>query len=245
MTIHNKANGNQVLDVSNGANANGTIIQFYASNGSAWQQFNMAARNGTGQYATKTKRYGQRTYIPATAPTRSGYKFKNWNTKSDGTGTAYAPGQNFTSDIGGTVTLYASWQKLSYTNTIVHWKYVGTGGDNGDGTFKRMGSTTFTGTQGSTVTIPTSHIQSYSGYTNTGNVGSNWGTSTWSTKKIGATFIQPAANVSMEYYYYPDQVLDLNGWLDGASNGNISGYGTADVYINGTLAAKSITKVRR
>ena len=33
------------------------------------------------------------------------------------------------------------------------------------------------------------------------------------------------------YYYF-----DLNGYLDGDSSGGISGYGTADVYINGNLA---------
>lgn len=31
--------------------------------------------------------------------------------------------------------------------------------------------------------------------------------------------------------------LDLNGWLDGANNGGLSTYGTADVYVNGNLEA--------
>ena len=35
--------------------------------------------------------------------------------------------------------------------------------------------------------------------------------------------------------------LDLNGLLDGASSGNISGYGTADVYINGSLVSNDVT----
>lgn len=35
--------------------------------------------------------------------------------------------------------------------------------------------------------------------------------------------------------------LDLNGWLDGASSGNISGYGVADVYINGSRVAAGVT----
>jgi len=44
---------------------------------------------------------------------RTGYDFKGWNTKSDGTGTTYVPGEdtykNLTSTYGGEVTLYAKW----------------------------------------------------------------------------------------------------------------------------------------
>lgn len=40
----------------------------------------------------------------------------------------------------------------------------------------------------------------------------------------------------------PDQYyLDLNGYLDGVQTGNIANYGTADIYINGTLVANDIT----
>ena len=35
--------------------------------------------------------------------------------------------------------------------------------------------------------------------------------------------------------------LDLNGLLDGSSSGSISPYGTADVYINGSLAAQGVS----
>lgn len=39
------------------------------------------------------------------------------------------------------------------------------------------------------------------------------------------------------YYYY----LDLNGMLDGVSSGGISGFGTADVYINGSLVDNDVS----
>ena len=94
--------------------------------------------------------------------------------------------------------------KTEYTNTIAHWKYVGTGGDNGNGTFKKMGTSTFTGKAGNSVTIPSNLVQSYTGYYNTGVAGSYWGTGTWSNKNIGSSFTQPACNVWMEYYYYPN-----------------------------------------
>lgn len=42
-------------------------------------------------------------------------------------------------------------------------------------------------------------------------------------------------------YTLPDYYLDLNGYLDGATSGNISGYGVADVYINSSRVAAGVT----
>jgi hypothetical protein len=41
---------------------------------------------------------------------KPGYTFKNWNTKSDGTGHSYEPGSKIT--INGAVFLYATWEAL-------------------------------------------------------------------------------------------------------------------------------------
>jgi hypothetical protein len=38
---------------------------------------------------------------------KTGYKFLNWNTKNDGSGTSYAPGSKI--KINGAVFLYAMW----------------------------------------------------------------------------------------------------------------------------------------
>lgn len=48
---------------------------------------------------------------------REGYKFIGWNTKADGTGTSYSAGQDISSILteGGSLTLYAQWQALTYT----------------------------------------------------------------------------------------------------------------------------------
>ena len=43
------------------------------------------------------------------------------------------------------------------------------------------------------------------------------------------------------YYTPPTYYLDLNGSLDGSSSGDISTCGTADVYINGSLAAQGVS----
>ena len=46
-------------------------------------------------------------------PTRTGWTFQNWNTKSDGTGTTYDAGASYTPS--GNVTLYAVWKQITYT----------------------------------------------------------------------------------------------------------------------------------
>lgn len=43
-------------------------------------------------------------------PTREGYHFIGWNTRPDGTGTSYQPGDNFIAPEGD-VTLYAQWEE--------------------------------------------------------------------------------------------------------------------------------------
>ena len=65
------------------------------------------ARGGTGGPTTVTKTHGVTLTLPTTKPTRSGYTFAEWNTKSDGTGTAYAPGASYTGNANAT--LYARW----------------------------------------------------------------------------------------------------------------------------------------
>ena len=60
--------------------------------------------------------------------TKTGYTFKNWNTKADGSGTSYADGasvKNLTTQNGATVTLYAQWKANPYT--IVFHSNGGTG----------------------------------------------------------------------------------------------------------------------
>lgn len=66
-----------------------------------------SANGGTGAPASQTKTYGQTLTLSSTRPARSGYTFLGWATKSDGTGTAYAPGGSYTANAAAT--LYAVW----------------------------------------------------------------------------------------------------------------------------------------
>ena len=76
------------------------------------------ANGGKGSHTdtglTSGSEYNVRT-LPATGITRDGYTFKGWNTKADGSGTSYAPGDTIT--ITEDLTLYAQWEKTSSGDT--------------------------------------------------------------------------------------------------------------------------------
>lgn len=70
------------------------------------------ANGGTGTMTNSSHTYDVAKNLTTNTYTRIGYKFNDWNTKSDGSGTSYKDGQsvsNLTSTNGGTVTLYAQW----------------------------------------------------------------------------------------------------------------------------------------
>ena len=75
----------------------------------------------SGTMANKTgMKYGTTYTLTANAYKRKGYTFAGWNTKADGTGTAYADNakvKNLTATNGKTITLYAQWRKIKYTIT--------------------------------------------------------------------------------------------------------------------------------
>ncbi len=69
------------------------------------------ANGGTGAPGDQTKTYGSALTLTTAKPTKTGYTFKSWNTKPDGSGTSYASGGNYNVDQnGGIVTLYAIWK---------------------------------------------------------------------------------------------------------------------------------------
>ena len=77
------------------------------------------ANGGTGGPSAQTKTYGVNltlsTLTSSTTPTKTGYTFKNWNTRADGTGTSYEPGKLYSANEP--VTLYAQWNIVKYSIT--------------------------------------------------------------------------------------------------------------------------------
>ena len=56
-------------------------------------------------------------------PTHTGYSFTGWNTKADGTGTAFAAGASARVDIDGSNDLYAQWTPNTNTKYTVEFYY--------------------------------------------------------------------------------------------------------------------------
>ena len=84
------------------------------------------ANGGSGTTSAQTKTYGTALSLRSngfTAPT--GYHFNGWNTKADGSGTAYSAGGSYTSNAA--LTLYAQWAK-----NVVRLAYNINGGNMGN-----------------------------------------------------------------------------------------------------------------
>ena len=105
------------------ATPNTYIVEFDGNNASS------------GSMANLEMTYDTAKTLPENTFTKTGYVFDGWNTKADGSGTAYTDQvsvNNLTSTNGGTVTLYAQWTPITYTVT-----YDGngaTGGSTADST---------------------------------------------------------------------------------------------------------------
>ena len=84
------------------------------------------ANGGSGAPGNQTKTYGVALTLSSTKPTRTGYTFVKWNTKSDGTGINYNSGAVYTGNAN--LTLYAVWTPNKYTV-----KYDANGGSGAPG----------------------------------------------------------------------------------------------------------------
>lgn len=157
------------------------------------------ANGGSGTTASSSHTYGVAKTLTANAFTRTGYTFKGWNTKADGSGACYTNSQsvsNLTSTNGSTVTLYAQWTANTYTYNIVYKSSTG----------KALGTSTVAGTFGSSKSVS---APAKTGYT-TPSAQTVVFDST-SAKTI--TFTYPIVNYTISY--------NLNG---GSVSGNPSSY---------------------
>lgn len=71
--------------------------------------------DGTGAYRTQTVTVGATVNLMANPFTRTGYTFTGWNTKADGSGTAFTDQQAVIASTSAT--LYAQWSPITYTIT--------------------------------------------------------------------------------------------------------------------------------
>ena len=77
------------------------------------------ANKGTGEMSASTGNVGSEVAVKENQFTRQGYYFAGWNTKADGTGTTYMPGENYTLTAGDDI-LFAVWKEVG---TFKVWAY--------------------------------------------------------------------------------------------------------------------------
>ncbi len=93
------------------------------------------ANGGTGTMNKQIVKNNVSTKLQSNTFTKRGYDFKEWNTKSDGSGTVYKDGGNIKTTSG--IILYAMWTPKTYVVTAnanggvilynSEWKYIGDG----------------------------------------------------------------------------------------------------------------------
>ena len=171
----------------------------------------MSGNGTTNKGVTSAAAYGT---LPQ--PSIPGWTFDGWYTAASG-GSKISATTTYTAT--GNQTLYAHWTLNTYSIS-----YNANGGS-------LSGQKTSYNIETANFTLPT---PTRNGYTFTGWTGSNGTTAQKSVTIVkGSTGNKSyTANWSINSYY-----LNLNGWLDGARHGDTSGFGTFDVYINGTLKA--------
>jgi uncharacterized repeat protein (TIGR02543 family) len=73
------------------------------------------ANNGSNAPSNQTKTHDKALTLSPDKPEKTGYSFKNWNTKADGSGTSYNSSASYTGNSD--ITLYAQWTVETYTIT--------------------------------------------------------------------------------------------------------------------------------
>ena len=115
---------NTAADGTGDTYADGAIVNFSANTTlyAQWTQnpvITFDANGGKGIMGTQTVNPGVSAALPANTFTLADYDFAGWNTKTDGTGTAYADKTNITTNEN--VTLYAQWKLHKYHVRWLNW----------------------------------------------------------------------------------------------------------------------------
>ena len=89
---------------------------------------------GNEEIEPQIKEHGKTLILTTQILSREGYRFIEWNTKGDGSGISYQPGDSFTENYS--ITLYGIWKKINEEFTLSYNLNGGTG---------RLGSQTHNG----------------------------------------------------------------------------------------------------
>lgn len=126
--------GDRIRDL---ATVNGKTVTLYAVWAPKQYAILFGANGGSiSVYPMFDQTCGKAVTLPSGCFTRPGYVFTGWNTKADGTGTAYKNKEKvtFCTDAAAVI-LYAQWQEIHYTVT---YKNVALGSEGGNPTSYTM-----------------------------------------------------------------------------------------------------------
>jgi len=172
------------------------------------------ANGGSGVPSSQTKLHNKTLTLSSTKSSRTGYTFKNWNTKADGSGTSYSSGGSYTAN--SVATLYAQWTANTYKVTF---------NANGGTTPTASKNVTYNSTYG---TLPT---PTRSGYTFKG----------WYTATSGGTQITSSTKVSITSAQTLYAQWTTNKYTVTLNNQSATTAGTASVSATYGSAMPSIT----
>ena len=153
------------------------------------------ANSGEGTMADQAFTYDEAQKLTQNTFERRGYSFEGWNTKADGSGTAYADKAevvNLTAEDNATVTMFAQWKVVVYTITY----------DLGGGTVATANPTEYTiESDAITLVNPTQEGYTFMGWTGTdlegvqmdvtiakGSIGNRTYTAVWNVNQYTITF---------------------------------------------------------
>lgn len=123
-STHSDGSGTHYEDaqeVRNLSSADGTEIVLYAQWKPIEYEVAFDANSGVGSMPNQSFFYDRTRALTPNSFTKTGYSFDGWNTRQDGSGEAFADGQevvNLTSNQDDTVTLYAQWTPITYRVTF-------------------------------------------------------------------------------------------------------------------------------
>ena len=144
-------------------------------------------------------------------PTRAGYTFDGWFETENCSGTRVDTNGTYTPISAKT--LYAKWKARTDTPYVVKHYQMDINGNYPEE------PTEIENLTGTTDTKVTPEVKTYTGCI---------------SPETQEVTINGDGSTVVEYRYERNKAyLDLNGWLDGVSSENITGYGTADIWVNG------------
>lgn len=143
--------GRKVTSLGNGSTGSRTLYAKWVKDRKYTVKY--VPNGGGGSAVSQTVKYEETIRLKDNPFTYAGHVFTGWNTKADGTGTAYGAGASvsrLTSTHMGTVTLYAQWREVrkvwkQVSSGTVNYAYFPNGFDTSDYLYSRYHNTPVSG----------------------------------------------------------------------------------------------------